>query len=196
MFASKENAAVKRWLLPLLVLGGGLLLSWGCGEKEPEASAPAKDQAASSTATAPPLGTAPPLAGGGGPMSGEAPQAGASGAPFAGGPPMSAEEALKSVSKMDAALVPLEKAMQSAEKERKSQPDNAKAKADYVEATYKFGHAIMTDRSGKLPQVVMYRAALAAYRRALAADPKHQPSLDDKKLIEDIYVQMGRPIPK
>jgi hypothetical protein len=200
MFAPKENAAVKRWLLPLVVLGGSLLLLWGCGEKEPEASAPAKDQAASSMPAAPP-GTAPPLAGGGGPMTapplaGGTPQAGASGAPFAGGPAMSAEEALKSVSKMDAALVPLEKAMQSAEKAMKSQPDNAKAKADYVEATYKFGHAIMTDRSGNLPQVVMYRAALAAYRRALAVDPKHQPSRDDKKLIEDIYVQMGRSIPK
>src|SRR5581483_8983572 len=65
MFASKGNAAVKRWVLPLVALSGGLLLSWGCGEKEPEASAPARDQAASSTPTAPPLGTAPPLAGGG-----------------------------------------------------------------------------------------------------------------------------------
>ena len=27
-------------------------------------------------------------------------------------------------------------------------------------------------------------------------DPKHQPSLDDKKMIEDIYQGMGMPIPK
>lgn len=179
---------MKRWLLPLVALSGGLLLSWGCGEKEPEASAPARDQAASSTPTAPPLGTAPPLAG-------EAPKPGAAGAPFAGGASLSPDEALKSVSKMDTALAPLEKAMQSAEKTLKSKPADAKAKTDYVEATYKFGHAIMTDQ-GKLPPRVMYRAALAAYRKALAVDPAHQPSLDDKKLIEQIYQQMGMPIPK
>ena len=41
-----------------------------------------------------------------------------------------------------------------------------------------------------------YRAALALYRKALAVDPKHKPSLDEKQKIDDIYKGMPGGIPK
>jgi hypothetical protein len=52
----------------------------------------------------------------------------------------------------------------------------------------------MMDR-GKLTPPVQYRAALALYRKAIAVDPKHKPSLAAKKQIEDVYKSMGMPIP-
>ena len=42
---------------------------------------------------------------------------------------------------------------------------------------------------------VKYRAALDDYRKALAADPKNEEASKSKKMIEDIYTSMGRPIP-
>src|SRR5262249_4020166 len=122
---------------------------------------------------------------------------GAQQAPFAGGggKPMTSEEALKVVTKTDASLTPLEKGFNAAQAKLKKSPKDAKVKTAYVDATYKYGHAVMMDR-GKLPPRIQYRAALALYRKALAVDPKHKPSLEDKKLIEDIYKQMGMPIPQ
>jgi hypothetical protein len=117
-------------------------------------------------------------------------------APFAGGgKPMTSEEALKEVPKLDKSLVPLEKAFNDSQAKLKKSPKDAKVKKAYVDAAYKYGHTVMTSQ-GKLPSRVMYRAALALYRKALAVDPKHQPSLNDKKMIEDIYKGMGMPIPK
>jgi hypothetical protein len=117
-------------------------------------------------------------------------------APFAGGgKPMSSEEALKEAPKLDKSLVPLDKAFADAQAKLKKSPKDAKVKKTYVEAAYKYGHTVMTSQ-GKLPSRVMYRAALALFRKALAVNPEHKPSLDDKKLIEGIYQQMGMPIPK
>lgn len=116
-------------------------------------------------------------------------------APFAGGPNLTLEQALQKVAKLDKSLVPLENAMNAAHARLKKSPKDPAAKKSYVEATYKYGHTVMMDR-GKLPPKIQYRAALALYRRALNVDPHHQPSLDDKKTIEDIYRSMGMSIPK
>lgn len=123
-------------------------------------------------------------------------QGGGAVAPFAGGgKPMTSEEALKEVPKLDKSLAPLEKSFKAAEARLKKSPKDAKVKKAYVDAAYKYGHTVMTGQ-GKLPSRVMYRAALALYRKALKVDPKHKPSLEDKKLIEDIYKQMGMPVPR
>ena len=114
-------------------------------------------------------------------------------APFAGGKKMTTEEALKAAPGADPTLVPFEKAFKAAEVKLKKSPKDAKVKKAYVDATFNYGHAAM-DKGQSSPKI-MYRAALALYRKALAIDPKHKPILDEKKMIEDIYKTMGG-IPK
>jgi hypothetical protein len=42
---------------------------------------------------------------------------------------------------------------------------------------------------------VKYRAALDDYRKALQADPANAEAKANKQMIENIYKQMGRPVP-
>lgn len=42
---------------------------------------------------------------------------------------------------------------------------------------------------------IKYKAALADYRKALAADPTNAEAKDSKAMIESIYKSMGRPVP-
>ncbi len=43
---------------------------------------------------------------------------------------------------------------------------------------------------------VKYRAVLVDYRAALQADPNNAEAKANKKLIENIYTSMGRPVPQ
>ena len=125
-----------------------------------------------------------------------APQGGGMAPPFAGGAghkSMTLDEAVKMAPQQDKSLEPLAKAATAAEAKMKKSPKDAGAKKAYVEAAYKFGHA--AEYGDKLPPTVRYRAALAMYRKALAVDPKHQPSLAEKQQIEAIYKNMGMPVP-
>lgn len=115
-------------------------------------------------------------------------------APFAGGKKMTVAEALKAAPGTDPTLVPFEKEFKAAETKLKKSPKDAKVKKAYVDAAFKYGHEAM--EKGQSSPRVMYRAALALYRKALAVDPKHKPSLAEKKLIEDIYSTMPGGIPK
>jgi hypothetical protein len=121
-------------------------------------------------------------------------QGGAPVAPYAGGKQMTTEEALKQAPKVDPSLVPLDKKFSAAAADLKKNPKDTKVKKAYVDAAYNYGHAAMMH--GQQSPKVMYRASLALYRKALAVDPKHKPSLDDKNTIESIYKSMGMPIPK
>lgn len=124
-------------------------------------------------------------------------QQGAPGAPpFAGANKMTTEEALKQAPKLDKALVPLDKAFSDAQAKLKKKPKDAKVKQAYVDTAYKYAHTLMTLPQGTLRPPVQYRAALALYRKILAVDPKHKPSLDEKKQIDDIYRGMPGGIPK
>ncbi len=115
-------------------------------------------------------------------------------APFAKGPKMTTEQALQQAAKTNPALASFDKSFKSAEATLKKKPKDAKAKKAYVEACYKYGHEAMV--SGQASPKVMYRAALALFRRALKVDPKHKASLDEKKMIEDIYKTMPGGIPQ
>lgn len=55
------------------------------------------------------------------------------------------------------------------------------------------GYARMTDDAAGAR--VKYRAALEDFRRSLELDPANAKSLENKKMIEDIYRSMGRPVP-
>ena len=116
--------------------------------------------------------------------------------PFAGGAgrkPMTLEEAVKVAPQQDKSLAPLAKSYSAAEAKLKKSPKDAAAKKAFVEAAYKFGHA--AEYGELLSPPVRYRAALAMYRKALAVNPKHEPSLTEKQKIEEIYKGMNMPIP-
>lgn len=115
-------------------------------------------------------------------------------APFAGGKTVTLAEAVKMAPQEDKTLAPLAKAADAAEAKLKKSPKDAAAKKAYVEAAYKFGYG--AEYSSVLGAKVKYRAALAMYRKALAVDPKHEPSLKEKKQIDDIYKNMPGGVPK
>ena len=118
-------------------------------------------------------------------------------APYAksGGSNLTAEEALEKVPALDPKFAPLDRDMRDKEARLKQTPNDPKAKAAYVEAAYTYGHSLLTD-GANLGPMIQYRAALAPYRRALKVDPQNEKSLKETKTIEDIYLSMGRPIPK
>lgn len=91
-------------------------------------------------------------------------------------------------------LATSEKAYKSAKAAFAKKPKDAAVKKKYVAATVKFGTATMLADS--LPPRQKYSGALRLYREALQYDPKNKEALDNKKMIEDIYKSMGRPIPK
>jgi tetratricopeptide (TPR) repeat protein len=123
-------------------------------------------------------------------------QGGMPGAPYASGKKMTTDDALKQAPKDDPSLAPLEKAFTATASALKKSPKDAKAKKAYVEAAYKYGKTCEDNANNKLSRPVQYRAALALYRKALAVDPHHKPSLDEKKKIDDIYQHMPGGIPK
>ena len=109
-------------------------------------------------------------------------------APFAGGG-AGAKIAEKDpeVEKLIAAAVTLEKAC-------KAKPKDAKLKAKTAEAYYQAGHKCML--SPMLSPRGKYRGALVQFRKALSIDATHKKAAEEKKMIEDIYKQMGKPIPQ
>jgi tetratricopeptide (TPR) repeat protein len=72
-------------------------------------------------------------------------------------------------------------------------PSDAKLKSETAEANFQVGYAMMINEN--LPPRVKYPGALKHYRRALALNPKHAKAAENKKMIEDIYKSMGRPVP-
>lgn len=72
--------------------------------------------------------------------------------------------------------------------------DDAGAKKEYVDATVAFATATMMAES--LPPRQKYPDALRLYREALEVDPKNDIALENKKMIEDIYKSMSKPIPE
>ncbi len=91
-------------------------------------------------------------------------------------------------------LQKLDSAYRSAKNAWKKSPSSVPAKKKYIDATVKYGTAVMN--SPALTPKDKYPRALNLYREALKIDPKNKEALENKKLIEDIYRQMGRPIPK
>ena len=144
-----------------------------------------------STATQP--GSGSPMPGSGGMAPGMTP-------PMMGGgggasTKMTAEEALASLPKAEPKYVEVQKKQDQSEAALKAKSTDATTKKAYVEQTYNYAHEVMTGQNALSP-TTKYRAALALYRRVLKVDPTHAPSLEEKKRIDDIYVQMSRPIPE
>ena len=73
-------------------------------------------------------------------------------------------------------------------------PKDAKLKSEVAAANYRVGHKMMLDPA--LGPRVKYRGALKLFARALELDPNHGQAAKEKKMIEDIYRSMGRPVPE
>lgn len=87
----------------------------------------------------------------------------------------------------------LERAYQSAKRAFEQDRGNATKRRAYIDRTVAFGTATMN--SPALPPRQKYPRALRLYREALRLDPRNREALANKKMIEDIYRQMGKPIP-
>lgn len=73
-------------------------------------------------------------------------------------------------------------------------PKDAKLKKQIALLEFKVGHAMMYNDA--LTPHEKYAGALRHFRRAVALDPGLTEAAKEKKMIEDIYHQMGRPIPQ
>lgn len=71
--------------------------------------------------------------------------------------------------------------------------NNAAKRKAFVDATVRYGSAVMM--SPALRPNEKYPRALRLYREALRLDPRNKEALTNKRMIEDIYRSMGRPIP-
>src|SRR6266851_2933513 len=113
---------------------------------------------------------------------------GAQGPHGAGMPPM-----MVGGSKPSPKTMALEKKADQLLAQYKKKP-NAKLKLQAAQAEYEYGHARMFDQA--LSPREKYRPALFAFREALKLNPNLKPARDEKKQIEDVYKQMGMPVPQ
>ncbi len=121
----------------------------------------------------------PPAEESGGPAEGGTPQGGATTLPDSAAPP--AQETTETVESLAAKY---EEAKQAFERAKGDE-----AKAAYVEATVKYGTAVMM---GDLPPREKYPRALELYEEALKQDPDNAEAKTNRQLILDIYKSMGR----
>jgi tetratricopeptide (TPR) repeat protein len=85
-------------------------------------------------------------------------------------------------------------AITALEKAQKAQPKSAEIQKAFADAYVGQGDTLMHDAS--LPPRMKYPQALKSYRKALEYDKTNKQALAQIKTIEDIYKQMGRPIPQ
>lgn len=93
-----------------------------------------------------------------------------------------------------AKLAKIEAAYKSAKVAYNKRPKDTKLKKTFVDSAVALGTATMT--SAALTPREKYPKALSLYREALKLDPKNKEATTNKQMIESIYKQMGRPIPK
>lgn len=94
----------------------------------------------------------------------------------------------------DPAVAKAEAEAAKLDKQLKAKPKDAALKMKTAEAYFKAGHTL--EYSDKLSPRTRYRGALKLYKRTLELNPKHAEAAKEKKQIEDIYKQMGMPVPK
>lgn len=76
----------------------------------------------------------------------------------------------------------------------KANPKNAEVNKALAEAHLKYGDSFMYNEN--LPPRQKYAPALRQYRAVVAVDPANKDAQGKITLIENIYKQMGRPIPQ
>jgi tetratricopeptide (TPR) repeat protein len=106
---------------------------------------------------------------------------------WAAGSDVQEAKKLITAKKYDDAIVALEKA-------HKSQPKSVEVQKAFADAYVGQGDTFMYNDA--LPPRMKYPQALKAYRKALEYDKANKQATAQIKTIEDIYKQMGRPIPQ
>lgn len=124
----------------------------------------------------------PPAEGSGGAAEVAAPESGAT------TPPDSAPPAQETTETVESLAAKYEEAKQAFDRSKTDE-----AKAAYVQATVKYGTAVML---GDLPPREKYPKALELYEEALEQDPDNAEAKTNRQLILDIYKSMGREPPK
>ncbi len=76
----------------------------------------------------------------------------------------------------------------------KTNPKDAEVNTALADAHLKYGDSFMYNES--LPPRQKYAPALKQYREVLVYDPANKDAKNKIQLIENIYKQMGRPIPQ
>ena len=76
----------------------------------------------------------------------------------------------------------------------KAKPKSVEIRKALADAHMQAGDSYMYNES--LPPFRKYPAALRHYRSTLRLDPKNKKAADNIAMIEGIYKQMGRPIPR
>lgn len=76
----------------------------------------------------------------------------------------------------------------------KKSPKSAAAKKAHSASLSAVAKAVMGDTT--IPPAKRYPEALTLLRQAVTLDPTNKAAATDKKMIEDVYKQMGRPLPK
>ncbi|MCZ2094975.1 MAG: tetratricopeptide repeat protein [Anaerolineae bacterium] len=102
-------------------------------------------------------------------------------------PKVAAAQAKIKAGHFEAAIAILEPA-------HKANPKDAEVAKALAAAHVKYGDSFMFNE--QLPPRQKYRPALKQYRAALAADPADKDARAKVALIENIYKQMGMPVPQ
>jgi tetratricopeptide (TPR) repeat protein len=76
----------------------------------------------------------------------------------------------------------------------KTNPKDAEVNKALAEAHLKYGDSFLNNEN--LPPRQKYAPALRQYRAVMAVDPTNKDAQGKITLIENIYKQMGRPIPQ
>ena len=106
---------------------------------------------------------------------------------WAAGSDVQEAKKLIAAKKYDDAIVALEKA-------QKAQPKSAEVQKAFADAYVGQGDTFMYNDA--LPPRMKYPQALKSYRKAVEHDKTNKQATAQIKTIEDIYKQMGRPIPQ
>ena len=109
------------------------------------------------------------------------------GALFAADADVTQAQALLKAHKYPEAIALLDKA-------HAAKPKSVEVTKALADANMEAADSYMADAS--LPPMRKYPAALRAFRRVLELDKTNQKAKDNVTQIEDIYKQMGRPIPQ
>lgn len=96
--------------------------------------------------------------------------------------------------KLRAELTKAEANYKKAKAAHTQKPKDTKLRKAYIDATVNFGTVTMN--SPLLAPKEKYPRALRLYNEALKLDPKNKEATNNKQLIEQIYKQMGKPVPK
>lgn len=93
----------------------------------------------------------------------------------------------------DEDVIAYKKAAEDADAKYEKDKSDANKKA-VIDKNLAAGNYMMFEAD--VPPKEKYRPALKYYRKVLAVDPKNQEAIANKDKIEEIYTQMGLPIPQ